>query len=86
MAENIDFNEKCLAVPSGERLWVDFVNRDFVEHNLAIYSLDLSSVFSGDVAFPAERFSYRVPALESGEYLFQCDIHPEDMFGPLLVQ
>lgn len=54
--------------------------------DLSICAPDLSSAFTGDAAFPAERFRYKVPALEAGQYLFQCDIHPRDMEGPLIVQ
>ena len=86
VAKNFHFNYKCLVVPAGEPLQVEFVNRDNANHNLSIYTLDLSSAFTGDYAFPAEHFRYKVPALEAGQYLFQCDIHPKDMSGPLIVQ
>ena len=84
VAENFHFDVKCLAVPSGEALRVQFVNRDFVSHNLSIYTADRHEVVTGDVAYPAERFRYEVPALEAGEYLFRCDIHPSDMSGSLI--
>ena len=86
VAKNFHFNHKCLVVPAGEPLQVEFVNRDNANHNLSIYTLDLSSAFTGDLAYPAESFRYKVPALEAGQYLFQCDIHPKDMSGPLIVQ
>jgi len=85
VAENIRFNPKCLVVPAGEPLQVGFVNGDFVDHNLSIYTLELSSVFTGDIAYPAESFRYRVPALKAGQYLFRCDIHT-DMSGRLIVR
>lgn len=86
VAKNFHFNFKCLTVPAGEPLQVEFVNRDNANHNFSIYTLDFSSEFTGDVAYPAETFRYKVPALEAGEYLFQCDIHPTDMSGPLIVE
>lgn len=86
MAKNFRFNFKCLTVPAGESLQVEFVNKDTANHNLSIYTLDFSSEFTGDIAYPAETFRYEVPALEEGEYLFQCDIHPTDMSGPLIVE
>jgi plastocyanin len=61
------------------------VNGDFVNHNLSIYTLEFSIVFTGDIAYPAESFPYKVPALEAGQYLFRCDIHT-DMSGPLIVE
>lgn len=86
VAKNFRFNFKCLTVPAGEPVQVEFVNKDAANHNLSIYTLDFSSEFTGDVAYPAETFRYEVPALEEGEYLFQCDIHPTDMSGPLIVE
>ena len=86
VVDNARFSVKCLTVPAGEPLRIEFVNRDFVDHNLSIYTHDDSSAFTGDVAFPAERFTFEVPALDAGEYLFQCDIHPSLMSGPLIAQ
>ena len=86
MAKNVHFNVKCLVVPAGEPLTVAFQNKDFVNHNLSIYTLEFASEFTGDITYPEERVTYKVPALEAGQYLFQCDIHPADMSGPLIVQ
>jgi plastocyanin len=81
------FNVRCLVVPAGERLMVTFENRDFgANHNFSIHTVESETAFTGDVAYPQEMFSYRVPALEAGQYLFQCDIHSADMSGLLVVQ
>jgi plastocyanin len=86
VAKNVHFNVKCLVVPAGEPSTVAFQNKDFVNHNFSIYTLEFASEFTGDITYPEERVSYKVPALEAGQYLFQCDIHPADMSGPLIVQ
>jgi plastocyanin len=86
VAKNVHFNVKCLVVPAGEPLSVAFQNKDFVNHNFSIYTLEFANEFTGDITYPAERITYKVPALEVGRYLFQCDIHPADMSGPLIVQ
>jgi plastocyanin len=86
VAKNVHFSRKCLVVPAGEPLTVSFQNKDFVNHNLSIYTLAFEGEFTGDITYPNERVSYKVPALEPGQYLFQCDIHPADMSGPLIVQ
>ena len=86
VVDDAHFSVKCLTVPADVPLRIEFVNRDFVDHNLSIYTHDHSSAFTGDVAFPAERFTLNVPALDAGEYLFQCDIHPSLMSGPLIAQ
>jgi plastocyanin len=85
-AKNIHFSVKCLVVPAGKPLTVAFENKDFVNHNFSIYTLELASAFTGDITYPDESVRYKVPALEPGQYLFQCDIHPADMSGPLIVQ
>ena len=76
----------CLVVPSGEPLDVTLRNEDSVNHNFSIYTLEFASEFTGEISFGGETFHYDVPALEPGEYLFQCDIHPGDMEGPLIVR
>jgi plastocyanin len=86
VAKNVHFSLKCLVVPAGKPLTVSFQNKDFVNHNFSIYTLGLTGEFTGDITYPNERVSYKVPALEPGQYLFQCDIHPLDMSGPLIVQ
>jgi plastocyanin len=86
VAKNIHFSVKCLVVPAGEPWTVAFQNKDFANHNFSIYTLEFASEFTGDITYPEERVTYKVPALEVGQYMFQCDIHPADMSGPLIVQ
>jgi plastocyanin len=86
VAKNIHFSLKCLVVPANEPLTVMFQNKDFVNHNFSIYTLEFASEFTGDITYPNENVNYKVPALEPGQYLFQCDIHPADMSGPLIVR
>jgi plastocyanin len=86
VATTLHFNVECLVVPAGEPLAVTLKNKDKFNHNFSIYTLGLTGEFTGDITYPNERVSYKVPALEPGQYLFQCDIHPQDMSGPLIVQ
>jgi plastocyanin len=86
VASGTRFNAKCLVVPAGEPLTVTFKNEDSLNHNFSVYTLDFKSEFTGDIAYGGEVFHYKVPPLEPGQYLFQCDIHPADMSGPLIVQ
>jgi plastocyanin len=86
VASSAHFNVKCLVVPAGESLAVTLKNKDSFNHNFSIYTLDFKSEFTGEISYGGETFHYKVPALESGQYLFQCDIHPADMSGPLIVQ
>lgn len=86
VASSAHFNVECLVVPAGEPLAVTLKNKDSFNHNFSIYTLDFKSEFTGDIAYGGEMFHYKVPALEPGQYLFQCDIHPADMSGPLIVK
>ena len=86
VASSTHFNVGCLVVPAGEPVAVTLKNKDGVNHNFSIYTLDFKSEFTGDIAYGGETFHSKVPALEPGRYLFQCDIHPSDMSGPLIVQ
>ena len=86
VARSTHFSVDCLVVPAGEPLAVTLVNKDSYNHNFSIYTLDFKSEFTGDLSYGGEIFHYKVPALEPGQYLFQCDIHPADMSGPLIVQ
>jgi plastocyanin len=81
------FGVKCLVVPAGEPLAVRLENRDSnFNHNFSIYTPEFSVAFTGDIAFPDETLRYDVPALEAGDYLFQCDLHPREMSGPLIAR
>ena len=86
VASSVLFNVTCLVVPAGEPLDVTLRNEDSVNHNFSIYTLEFASQFTGPISFGGEISSFDVPALEPGEYLFQCDIHPGDMEGPLIVR
>ena len=86
VASSTRFNVECLFAPAGEPLAVTLKNKDSVNHNFSIYTLDFKSKFTGDISYGGEMFHYEVPALDPGQYLFQCDIHPRDMSGPLIVQ
>ncbi len=80
-AQSISFNRDELTVPAGEEFTLSFDNNDTVPHNVAIYPTEDQiegdqALFQGDIfTGPASR-DYEVPALEAGEYYFQCDVHP----------
>jgi plastocyanin len=86
VASSAHFDVKCLVAPAGEPLTVTLKNKDSFNHNFSVYTLDFKSEFTGDISYGGETFHYKVPALEPGQYLFQCDIHPRDMSGPLIVE
>ena len=55
VASSALFNVTCLVVPSGEPLDVTFRNKDGVNHNFSIYTLEFASEFTGEISYPGER-------------------------------
>jgi hypothetical protein len=83
----------CLATPADEPFTVTLHNDVHDEglfhpnHTFSVYSDSSASdeLFYGDLVYPGESFTYHVPSLEAGVYVFKCDIHPQTMTGVLVV-
>jgi plastocyanin len=81
-AMNIAFDTDLIEVPAGEEVAIQFENPDSVEHNISVYpdqasGLDLAdAIFEGEIIQGGDSTTYNVPAVEAGEYYFQCDVHP----------
>ncbi|MBI4259948.1 MAG: cupredoxin domain-containing protein [Actinobacteria bacterium] len=87
------FAQTELAAPAGAPFTIAFDNQDpQIQHNVAIYSADpiddpqAEELFMGEIVAGPVRVDYDVPALESGDYFFRCDVHPTTMTGTLTVQ
>jgi hypothetical protein len=89
--------EICLAAPADEAFTVTLhndvhndVHNEGVfhpNHTFSVYA-DASGtdeLFYGDLVYAGESFTYDVPALAAGAYVFKCDIHPQNMTGVLVV-
>lgn len=88
VAHDIKFDKDKLVVPAGEEVTIEFVNKDDVFHNIAVYeSTDLAAdpVFNGR-GFPGhDEVTYRFRAPPPGEYVFVCDFHP-NMVGAFVAE
>lgn len=86
VAQNIAFDTATIDLPPTPST-ITFENRDAgVQHDIAIYSnssLD-QELFSGDLVTGPATVQYQVPALQPGEYYFQCNVHP-NMNGSVVV-
>ncbi len=86
-AENIAFDKDRLQAPAGTLIAVNFVNKDPVEHNFAVY-LDeqmKSPVFQGQLISQGSTvYQFTTPS-QPGQYYFFCDVHPS-MKGVFEVQ
>ncbi len=85
-AEGLAFNSDELGLPAGEEAELAFRNDDSVEHNVSIYEEEGGKdLFTGEVIGGGVTTAYAIPALEKGEYYFQCDLHP-GMNGTVVVE
>jgi plastocyanin len=83
-ANNLKFDKATLTAPAGRAFTIEFVNKEAIPHNIAIY-IDRSKkdrLFKGADVLKAT-VVYRVRALTAGSYFFECTIHPDQMFGTL---
>jgi plastocyanin len=71
---------------AGEAFTIAFANEDAMPHNIAIYSDESKSekLFEGEMVTDGS-IVYDIPALDAGEYFFDCSLHP-DMTGTLVVE
>jgi plastocyanin len=85
-AEGVQFNTDELTLSAGEETELEFSNADSVQHNISIYESEGGeALFEGEIIGAAAETTYSVPALDKGEYYFQCDVHP-GMNGTVVVE
>ena len=78
-AVNLQFNTDEIVLPAGEEAEIAFANEDAssIQHNIAIYESEGGKeLFPGEVIPGGQSTTYSVPALDKGEFYFQCDVHP----------
>ena len=76
-AEGVQFDTDSLELPADEEASLTFNNADTVEHNVSIYEEEGGAeLFKGDIIPGGQETTYQIPAIEKGEYYFQCDVHP----------
>lgn len=80
------FDPGTVTVAAGESFSIALVNEDTMPHNIAIYTDESRSekLFEGEMVTDGT-VVYNVPALDAGEYFFDCSLHP-NMTGTLVVE
>jgi plastocyanin len=87
VASGIAFDTGEISIPAGAPATLTFDNQDAgVPHNISIYEDDTlaADLFVGDLITGPDTIDYSIPALDGGEYYFQCDVHP-NMNGTVAV-
>ncbi|GIU96712.1 MAG: hypothetical protein KatS3mg013_0515 [Actinomycetota bacterium] len=80
------FTSSCLVAPADEPFTITYENPEPILHNIAVYVEQGGDLIAGTEpqTGPVTQ-ELDVPALEAGEYFFQCDVHPTTMLGTLAV-
>ena len=87
-ATNLQFSSDEITLPASEEAQLVFANEDAssIQHTVAIYEEEGGAdLFVGDVIPGGQSITYDVPALDKGEFYFQCDVHP-GMNGTVIVE
>ena len=85
-AVDMAFDPGTVTVAAGESFTIALVNKDAMPHNIAIYTDSSKSekLFEGEMV-TGGTVVYDLPALDAGEYFFDCSLHP-NMTGTLVVE
>lgn len=85
-AAEMAFDAGTVSVAAGETFTLALVNEDAMPHNIAIYTDSSKSerLFEGEMVTDGTAV-YDIPALDAGEYFFDCSLHP-NMTGTLVVE
>jgi plastocyanin len=89
VAQGSSFNPQCLVAPAAEPFTINYDNKDPFVHNIVIATdeaaISADPIFKGpDVPGP-DQVAIPVPAIDAGDYFFQCTYHPATMTGTLAV-
>jgi plastocyanin len=88
VAKAIAFDVGKLELPAGKKVSIEFDNADTgVPHNFSILDSPdgKTVVFRSTIITGPKKETYSFDAPPAGEYYFQCDVHPAQMNGTVLV-
>jgi plastocyanin len=93
VAKSIQFNTKCMQVPSNAVTKIDFSNEDpGTPHNIEVYTNSSATTRLTGATGPTNTIvgvsqtTYTIPSgLQPGTYYFKCDVHP-GMNGKFVVK
>lgn len=85
-AENLAFDKELLEFPQNSAVTLVFENRETVPHNVSIYEEEGGeAIFTGEILDTEGEVTYEFTTPTAGTYYFQCDVHPSQMQGEVVV-
>jgi plastocyanin len=85
-AADLAFDASVIQAPAGEPFTIRLTNNDSAEHNVSVYTQEGGDeIVIGEFIGQGESVDVEVPAQDSGEYYFVCDLHT-NMNGAVVVE
>jgi plastocyanin len=89
VAEGSTFDPQCLVAPAGKGFSLNYDNRDPFVHNIVIATdeaaISTDPIYKAPDILGPKTEALDVPAIDAGDYFFQCTYHPTTMTGALAV-
>jgi plastocyanin len=89
VAQGSTFDPQCLVAPAGEGFTLNYDNRDPFVHNIVIATdeaaISTDPIYKAPDILGPKTEALDVPAIDAGDYFFQCTYHPATMTGALAV-
>jgi plastocyanin len=85
-ADELAFDADQLDFPAASEVALLFENQEAVPHNVSIYEEEGGeAIFTGEILNTEGEITYEFTTPEAGTYYFQCDVHPAQMQGRVVV-
>lgn len=87
-ASGVAFDTDRITLPARQEVTVTLDNQDSVPHNFALYESEAATeeIFAGETFTGPDTMEYTFESPRPGEYFFQCDVHPDQMSGTVVVE